>query len=181
MMPFRVAISTAPNPQGSGRVDILKHPYTTAVCAAGVVTGTADRDSSRYRYNGNRRTRQLALDCACNRVKSTHVTTCMKIRESVVSLSSLILPQPPEDIKIKKSNKLLYCMQPVLDRSTRCPPRRSRPGYTAIPTPRPWKKRTTQHTAHSTQHTAHSTQHTAHSTQHTAHSTQQNAAPRIQN
>ena len=40
-MPFRVAISTAPDPQGSGRVDIHTHPYTTAACAAGVVTGTA--------------------------------------------------------------------------------------------------------------------------------------------
>ena len=65
-MPFRVAISTAPDPHGSGRVDILTHPYKTAACAAGVGTGTADRDSSRYRYSGNRRTRQLALDCEGN-------------------------------------------------------------------------------------------------------------------
>ena len=65
-MPFRVAISTAPDHHGSGRVDILTHPYKTAACAAGVGTGTADRDSSRYRYSGNRRTRQLALDCEGN-------------------------------------------------------------------------------------------------------------------
>ena len=71
-MPFRVAISTAPDPQEAGRVDILTHPYTTVACAAGVATGTADRDSSRYRYGGNRRTRQLALDCEGIRVKSTH-------------------------------------------------------------------------------------------------------------
>ena len=71
-MPFRVAISTAPDPQGIGRVDILTHPYTTAACAAGEVTGTARRDSLRYRYSGNRRTRQLARDCEGNRVKSTH-------------------------------------------------------------------------------------------------------------
>ena len=63
---FRVAISTAPDPQGSGRVDILTHPYTTIACATGVVTGTAGRDSSRCRYHGNERTRQVALDCECD-------------------------------------------------------------------------------------------------------------------
>ena len=84
---FRVAISTAPDPQGSSRVDILKHPYTTAACAAGVtaacaagvtvacaagvVTVTTRRDSSRCRYHGNRRTHQLELDCRCNWVTST--------------------------------------------------------------------------------------------------------------
>ena len=57
-IPFRVAISTAPDPQGLGRVDILKHPYTTIAYAAGIVTGTAGRDSLRNRYRGNRRTRQ---------------------------------------------------------------------------------------------------------------------------
>ena len=46
---------------GTGRVDILTHPYTTAACAAGVVTKTTDRDSLRYTYNGTRRVRQLAL------------------------------------------------------------------------------------------------------------------------
>ena len=45
--------STAPHPQGSGRVDILTYPYTTAACAAGVVTVTASRGSSRWRYHGN--------------------------------------------------------------------------------------------------------------------------------
>ena len=54
-------ISTATEPHGSGRVDVLTHPKTTVACTAGVVTGTADRDSSRYRFSGNRRTRQLAL------------------------------------------------------------------------------------------------------------------------
>ena len=46
--------------------------YTSLLCAAGVETGTADRDSSRYRYSENRKTRQLTLDCECNWVKSTH-------------------------------------------------------------------------------------------------------------
>ena len=36
-------ISTAPDPQGSSRVDILTHPYTTAAYAARVVTVTAGR------------------------------------------------------------------------------------------------------------------------------------------
>ena len=31
----------------------LTHPYTTAACAAGVVAGTAGRDSSRYGYRRN--------------------------------------------------------------------------------------------------------------------------------
>ena len=44
-----MAISTAPDPQGSGRVDVLTHPYTTAARATGLATGTADRDSSRWR------------------------------------------------------------------------------------------------------------------------------------
>ena len=60
-MTFRVAISTEPYPQGTGRVDIHTHPYTTAACAAGVVTKITDRDSLRYTYNGTRRVRQLAL------------------------------------------------------------------------------------------------------------------------
>ena len=34
-----------PDPQGTGQVDMLTHPYTTIACAAGVVTGTAGRDS----------------------------------------------------------------------------------------------------------------------------------------
>ena len=54
------------NPQGTGRVDIHTHPYTTAACAAGVVTKTTDRDSLRYTYNGPRRVRQLALGCESN-------------------------------------------------------------------------------------------------------------------
>ena len=65
-MTFRVAISTETDPQGTGRVDIHTHPYTTAVCAAGVVTKTTDKDSLRYTYNGNRRVRQLALGCESN-------------------------------------------------------------------------------------------------------------------
>ena len=43
-----------------------RHPYTTAACAAGVVTKTTDRDSLRYTYNGTRRVRQLALGCESN-------------------------------------------------------------------------------------------------------------------
>ena len=52
--------------QGTGRVDIRTHPYTTAACASGNVTKTTDRDSSRYTYNGIRRMRQLALGCESN-------------------------------------------------------------------------------------------------------------------
>ena len=49
------------------KVGALFHTQSlTAACAAGVVTRTVDRDSSRYRYSGNRRTRQLALDCEGN-------------------------------------------------------------------------------------------------------------------
>ena len=33
------SMSTAPDPQWSGRVDILTHPYTAAAYASGVVTG----------------------------------------------------------------------------------------------------------------------------------------------
>ena len=66
-MTFRVAISTETDPQGTGRVDIHTHPYTTAACAAaGVVTKTTDRDSLRYTYDGTRRVRQLALGCESN-------------------------------------------------------------------------------------------------------------------
>ena len=50
----------------TGRVDIHTHPYTTAACAAGVVTKTTDRDSLRYTYNGTRRVSQLALGCESN-------------------------------------------------------------------------------------------------------------------
>ena len=71
MMTFRVAISTETDPQGTGRVDIHTHPYTTAACPAGVVTETTDRDSLRYTYNGTRRVCQLALGCERNWVKST--------------------------------------------------------------------------------------------------------------
>ena len=62
-MTFRVAISTETDPQGTGRVDVHTHPYTTAACAAGVVMKTTDRYSLRYTYNGTRRVRQLALGC----------------------------------------------------------------------------------------------------------------------
>ena len=43
------------NANGSGNIGgcILSHPYTTAACAAGVVTGTAGRDSSGCRYHEN--------------------------------------------------------------------------------------------------------------------------------
>ena len=63
-MTFRVAIST--ETQGTGRVDIHTHPYTTAACAAGVVTKTTARDSLGYTYDGTRRVRQLALGCESN-------------------------------------------------------------------------------------------------------------------
>ena len=71
-MTFRVAISTEPDPQGRDRVDIHTHPYITAACAAGVVTRTTDRVSSRNHCNGIRRMRQLALGCESSWVKSTH-------------------------------------------------------------------------------------------------------------
>ena len=63
----RVAISTAPEPQGSGRVDphslirIQQQQQQQLALLGGVVTETTGRDSSRYRYHDNRR--QLALDC----------------------------------------------------------------------------------------------------------------------
>ena len=60
-MTLRVSISTETDPHGTGRVDIHTHPYTTAACAAGVVTKTTDTDSLRYTYNGTRRVRQLSL------------------------------------------------------------------------------------------------------------------------
>ena len=44
MMPFRMSISTAPHPQGTGRVGLLTHPYKIIACAAAVVTGSAGRD-----------------------------------------------------------------------------------------------------------------------------------------
>ena len=74
MMPFRVAISTAPDPHGPGRVDMLTHPYTTATCAAGVVTGTAGRDSS-FVLSLSRElkdTPENQLDCERNLVELTH-------------------------------------------------------------------------------------------------------------
>ena len=82
---FRVAISTASDPQGAGRVDILTHPYTTTACAAGAVTRTAGRDSSRYRW--------IAKAIELNR----HVTrrVRMKIRGSVVSLPGKSFIFPP--------------------------------------------------------------------------------------
>ena len=48
---------------------ITRHPRKkneNKNCAAGVVTGTNDRDSLRYTYNGTRRVRQLALGCESN-------------------------------------------------------------------------------------------------------------------
>ena len=47
-MTSRVAISTEADPQETGWVDIHTHPYTTAACAAEVVTRATDRDSLRY-------------------------------------------------------------------------------------------------------------------------------------
>ena len=90
-------------PSGSGRVDLLTHPHTTVACAARVVTGTAGRDSSRYRYRGNRRTRQLVISGGLRMQLSeidTHKTP-MKICGGVVSLS-FIFPHPPEDGKINQ-------------------------------------------------------------------------------
>ena len=95
MMPFRVAISTAPDPQGSGRVDIFTHPSTTAACAAVVETGTTGRDSSRYRHHGNGSTRQQTSWIANAMELNLHMI-CTKIRAGVVSFS-LVFLHPPED------------------------------------------------------------------------------------
>ena len=105
---------------------LLLTPYTTMACAAGVGTGTddrnssryryignrrtdtpasqvvrrtADRDSSRYRYSGNRRTRQLALDCEGNWVESTHDVYENTWKGGELKLC--VLPHPPEDNKNK--------------------------------------------------------------------------------
>ena len=70
--------------------------------------GTADRDSSRCRYSGNRRTRQLAPDFESNEL--IRRTTCMKIRGNLVSLSAFF-PHPPEDrnmFKTRKKKKLAH-------------------------------------------------------------------------
>ena len=53
-MGFRVALSTAPDPQGSSWVDIMPtRPYSTTAWAAAVfiVAVAADRDSSRCHYS----------------------------------------------------------------------------------------------------------------------------------
>ena len=51
---FRVAISTDPDPQGSSRVVILTHPYTTAACAALAARATVGRAArSCCRRHGN--------------------------------------------------------------------------------------------------------------------------------
>ena len=108
MMPFRVNISTAPDPQGSSRVNMPTHPYTTAACAAGAVTGTAGKDSWRYRYRGNQRTRQQTSRIANTNELNGH-TTSMTIRGSVVSLS-FIFPNPIrwEMKKEKRINNHLF-------------------------------------------------------------------------
>ena len=73
---FRVAISTAPDPQGSGRVGVLTHLHTKAACTARVVTGTAGSDSSRCRYHEiegyARHTSERCIANAIYWVKSTH-------------------------------------------------------------------------------------------------------------
>ena len=106
-----MAISTEPDPQGTSRVDIHTYAYTTAACAAGVVTRTTDRDSSRYPYSGIRRVRQLAL--AAKATELNRHTTPMKTRESVVSLS-FIFPHPPEDGEEKKNSTMYYLLSIVV-------------------------------------------------------------------
>ena len=58
------------NKNGTDMLEFLKSnemkTLNDRVCAAGVVTKTTDRDSSRYTYNGTRRVRQLALGCESN-------------------------------------------------------------------------------------------------------------------
>ena len=56
-MAFRVVTFSAPDPEGSGWVDMLTHPHrkpdcAAAACAAGVATVTAGKDSSRCPYHG---------------------------------------------------------------------------------------------------------------------------------
>ena len=96
--------------QGSGRVDILTHRYTTAACATGWskvrVTGTAGRNSCRYRYhyryNENQRARQLCW--IGNAMESNRHTTCMKIRGIALS-SSFIVYFAPSAGRWKKKRK----------------------------------------------------------------------------
>ena len=45
---------------------VYSRQQRVSACAAGVVTRTTNRDSSRYPYNGIRRVRQLALGCESN-------------------------------------------------------------------------------------------------------------------
>ena len=74
--------------------------------AVGVVTGTAGRDSSCYRYYGSRRTRQLTSLIA-NEIELNWHTTYMKIRGSVVSLR-FIFYSSAEVKKGKKYNKFKH-------------------------------------------------------------------------
>ena len=78
-----------------------EQPYTTAACAVGAVTETAGRDSSRYRYSGNRRTRQLlTLDCECSWVTSTN-DVYENTWKGGLSLR-FIFPHQPSVLKKKK-------------------------------------------------------------------------------
>ena len=118
-MPFRVVISTAPDPQGTGRVDLFTHPYTAKAYAAGELTRTADRDSSRDRYSGNRRTRQLAVDCEGSWVESTHDAYENTRKCGELKLYFLFFPSAGE-LKKKKSSQVkrrsspstVYSMRP---------------------------------------------------------------------
>ena len=53
--------STARDPQGSSRVDIITHPYPTIACAARVVTGTAGRDRTGQDRTGQDRTTRAVV------------------------------------------------------------------------------------------------------------------------
>ena len=77
---------------------------STIACAAGVVTRTADRNSSRYRYSVNRRTRQLALDCEGNCIKSTH-----DAYETTWKFGELKLQFFPIRRRMKKTQLYLVC------------------------------------------------------------------------
>ena len=81
----------------------VKKKEKKAACAAGVVTGTGGRDSSRYRYHGNWRTSQKTSWIA-NAIELIRHTTCTKISGSVMSLS-FIFPHLPEDEEKKKDRR----------------------------------------------------------------------------
>ena len=63
-VPDSYGVSAVLDPQGSGRVDMLTHPYTVAACAAGVECRRPPVGTARaVATTEAERARQLALDC----------------------------------------------------------------------------------------------------------------------